>query len=210
MSFVLISHSPSNPASDALRVDVEKYDATGEYGLRVTTTDKRTFTAQALSDTALRLTALSTLCNDPQIHGTICIEEPENGIQPSYLHDLASLLHSTVTDFADPEQADEPLRQIIATTHSPLFISQPEVIDHLLLTTMPTRVAPREKQPSQNVTRMEPVMTPETLAKTNLDPDEDRASKYYTINMVRHYLESDTLQQANEQLEQARSDLHKI
>jgi predicted ATPase len=209
MAFALISRGLPNPSTDPLSIDVEKYDATGEYGLRVRTTDKRIFTAQALSDTALRQVALSILRHDPQIHETICIEEPENGIQPRDLHELARFLHDTATDFADPERADEPLRQIIVTTHSPLFISEPKVIDHLLLTTMPTRIAPREKHPSLNVTRMEPVMTPETLKRITLDPNEDRASKYYTINMVNHYLDSDALQQASEQLEQARSDLHK-
>jgi predicted ATPase len=210
VAFQFISHDITSLVSDVLKVDVEKYDAIDEYGIRVTTSDKRTFTAQALSDGTLRLLALATLRNDPQFHGTICIEEPENGVQPLYLNEFARLLHAMATDFADPERADEPLRQVIVTTHSPLFISQPEVIDHLLLATTPTRVAPQEKHPLLNVTRMEPVMTPETLARVNSDPDEDRASKYYTINIVRQYLDGDTLQQANDQLEQARSDLHKI
>ncbi len=210
VAFQFISHDITSLVSDVLKVDVERYDAIDEYGIRVTTSDKRTFTAHALSDGTLRLLALATLRNDPQFHGTICIEEPENGVQPLYLKAFARLLRDMATDFADPERADEPLRQVIVTTHSPLFISQPEVIDHLLLATTPTRVAPQEKHPLLNVTRMEPVITPETLKTINSDPGEDRASKYYTINIVRQYLDGDTLQQAGEQLEQARSDLHKI
>jgi predicted ATPase len=209
MSFTLISHVTTNPASPALSVDVEKYDDIGEYGLRVTTSDKRTFTVQALSDTALRLLGLSILRNDPQIHETICIEEPENGVEPHNLRKLARLLHNTATDFADPERADEPLRQIILTTHSPLFISQPEIINHLLLTTMPTRVWPKTRS-SLQVTMMNPVITPETLAKISPDSNESRGSKYYTIDIVRQLLDSDDLQQASEQLKQARSDLLKI
>ena len=153
--------------------------------------------------------ALATLRNDPQFHGTICIEEPENGVQPLYLNEFARLLHAMATDFSDHERADEPLRQVIVTTHSPVFISQPEVIDHLLLATTPTRVSPQEKQPLLKVTRMDPVMTPETLATMDSGPDEDRASKYYTIDIVRQYLNGDTLQQADERLKEARSDLHK-
>lgn len=209
LAFQFISHDITSLVSDVLKVDVEKYDVIDEYGIRVTTSDKRTFTAQALSDGTLRLLALATLRNDPQFHGTVCIEELENGVEPLYLNEFARLLHDMATDFADPERADEPLRQVIVTTHSPIFISQPEVIDHLLLTTTPTRVAPQEKHPLLNVTRMEPVMTPETLARINLDPDEDQAIKYYTINIVKQYLDGDTLQQASEQLEQARTDLHK-
>jgi hypothetical protein len=56
---------------------------------------------------------------------------------------------------------------------------------------------------------MDPIITPETLATLNLDPDEDRAGKYYTIDIARQYLDSDTLQQADERLKQARSNLHK-
>lgn len=209
LAFQFISHDITSLISDVLSVDVEKYDAIGEYGIHVTTSDKRTFTAQALSDGTLRLLALATLRNDPQFRGTICIEEPENGVQPLYLNKFARLLHDMATDFADPERAEEPLRQVIVTTHSPTFISQPEVIDHLLLATTPTRVS-SETQSLLNVTRMEPVITPETLASVNSDSGEDRASKYYTIDIVRQYLDSGTLQQADERLKQARSDLHKI
>ena len=53
-------------------------------------------------------------------------------------------------------------------------------------------------------------MTPVTLAKMNLDPAEDLASRYYTIDIVRQYLDGETLLQADEQLKQARSDLHKL
>lgn len=207
LAFQFISHDITSLVSDVLSVDVERYDAIGEYGIRVTTSDKRTFTAQALSDGTLRLLALATLRNDPQFQGTICIEEPENGVQPLYLKQFARLLHDMATDFADPERVDEPLRQVIVTTHSPTFISQPEVIDHLLLATTPTRVSP-ETQSLLSVTRMEPVMTPEILAK--ISSDEDRASKYYTIDIVRQYLDSGSLQQADEWLKQARTDIQKM
>ena len=208
VAFQFISHDITSLVSDVLKVDVEKYDAIDEYGIRVTTSDKRTFTAQALSDGTLRLLALVTLRNDPQFHGTICVEEPENGVEPLYMNEFARLLNAMATDFADPEQADDPLRQVIVTTHSPIFTSQPEVIDHLLLATTPTRVSSQTRS-SLKVTRMDPVITSKTLAKVNPDPDENRASKYYTIDIVRQYLDSDTLQQAKEQLKQARSDLRK-
>ena len=52
-------------------------------------------------------------------------------------------------------------------------------------------------------------MTPETLKTINLDPDEDRAGKHYTIDIVRQYLDGDILQQADEQLKQARSNIRK-
>jgi hypothetical protein len=113
------------------------------------------------------------------------------------------------TDFSDPERADEPLRQVIVTTHSPIFISQPEVIDHLLLATTPTVVSPQAKQPLLEVTRMDPVITPETLKTLEAGPDEDLAGKHYTIDIVRQYLDGDTLQQADARLKQARSNIRK-
>jgi predicted ATPase len=207
--FPLIAHSIASLHSDMSCVDVEKDDATGEYWLRVIAIDERTFTVQALPDSSLRQLALMTLCYGPQFHGTICIEEPENGIQPRDIDELARLLHNAATNLADPEEAAEPLRQIIVTTHSPVFMSQPEVLDHLLSTTMPTRVAPREKHPLVNITRMEPVMTPEILVNINLDSNEDRANKAFTISIVSKYMDSDSMQQACKQLEQARIDLFK-
>jgi len=208
LAFQLISYSIASPTSDILSVDVEKHDIIGEYLLCAKTSAKHNFTAKALSDSILRLLALATLRNDPQFHGTICIEEPENGVHPLYLHKLARLLHDTATDFADPERVDEPLRQVIVTTHSPTFISQPEVIDHLLLATTPTRVSP-QTQSSMTVTRMDPVITPKILETMDAGPDENRSSKYYTIDMVRQYLDGDTLQQADKQLKEARTNIHK-
>ncbi len=95
--------------------------------------DGRSFSSRVLSDGTLRLLALTILRNDPQFHGILCLEEPENGVNPMYLKNIGRLLRKIATDFDDPEQVDEPLRQVLITTHSPSFISQPEVIAHSFL-----------------------------------------------------------------------------
>ena len=66
--------------------------------------DGRSFPAQVLSDGTLRLLALATIKNDPQFHGMLCLEEPENGVYPQRLRTLARLLRRMATNFNDPEE----------------------------------------------------------------------------------------------------------
>jgi predicted ATPase len=206
-AFHMISFDVANLVPGVLDIVVEQDKPTDRYLVRAETADKRSFSAQVLSDGTLRLLALATLRNDPQFHGVLCIEEPENRVQPLYLHRIAQLLREMTTDFNDPEQVDEPLRQVLVTTHSPLFISQPEVIDSLLLATMPTYIQGKSAPPI-NVTRMSPVITPNALSHVEADGDREIALEAYTIDMVRKYLDSDTLDEAQEHLKEARTNLH--
>jgi predicted ATPase len=208
-AFRCISHDLSGLMPGSLQIDVEKNQQGREYEIRAEISDQRSFSAQVLSDGILRLLALATLRHDPQSRGTICIEEPENGVQPLYLNKFASLLREMATDFTDPDCADEPLRQVLVTTHSPIFISQPQVIDHLLLAVTPLSGDPKIKLPFL-VTRMHAVLTPNTLTQAGLDPERDRAPKYYTIDIVKKYLDSGVLEEARQQLQQARADLQNL
>ena len=110
------------------------------------------------------------------------------------------------TDFNDPQQVAEPLKQIVITTHSPTFISQPGVIDTLLLAMMPTRVGD-EENPSVRVTRMIPVITPKTISQYELEATRDKAVEVYTIDTVKEYLDSHNLNNARDQLKKARTTL---
>ena len=68
-----------------------------------------------LSDGTLRALALCAIATNPwQVGGLVTIEEPENGIHPRRIEDLARLFLS----FAQRGQ-----RQVIVTTHSPLFVA---------------------------------------------------------------------------------------
>lgn len=49
----------------------------------------------------------------------LCIEEPENGIHPSRVPNLAELLRDYAVDIHDSVRADNPLRQVVLNTHSP-------------------------------------------------------------------------------------------
>lgn len=78
--------------------------------------------ASSLSDGTLRFIALAVMEEDPQTTGLVCLEEPENGIHPQRVEAMLRLL----TDMAvDPTQAvddDNPLRQVLVSTHSPLVV----------------------------------------------------------------------------------------
>ena len=78
--------------------------------------------ARSLSDGALRFLTLAVLSEDPEFHGLVCIEEPENGIHPAKMEELTELLKEIAveTDVAPDEEF--PMRQVIIATHSPYLV----------------------------------------------------------------------------------------
>lgn len=204
LTFNLISLDMASLVPGVLAIAVEKDQARNQYSIQVKMSDQRTFSANVLSDGTLHLLALATLRNDPQLHGIVCIEEPENGVQPLYLPRVAALLRSMTTDFGDPEQINQPLKQLLVITHSPLFISLPEVRDSLLLTLMPSHIEGRGLPPIQ-VTRMVPVVTPDTSIADS--GSRNRALEAYTIDAVKKILNEATLQEARDYLQNTSSNL---
>jgi len=75
--------------------------------------------ARGLSDGTLRFLALALLAEDPQSVGTICMEEPENGVHPQRIAAMLALLESLATDIECAVGTDNPLRQVVFNTHSP-------------------------------------------------------------------------------------------
>lgn len=92
--------------------------------LMVTDRDKTRLPAQALSDGTLRFLALTILELDPESHGLICLEEPENGIHPERIPSMLRLLQDITTDVNEKVGSDNPLRQVIVNTHSPTVVAQ--------------------------------------------------------------------------------------
>ncbi len=201
-----ISRDMANLVPGILKIRVEKNSASNEYSIWAETTDRQSLSAQVLSDGTLRLLALAAIRNFPRFYTVLCLEEPENGVHPLHLENMARLLREMATDFNDAQQVDEPLRQVLITTHSPLFISQPSVLDCLLLAFMPTRAGVQGSS-SMKVTRMEPVITPNTQPQLSAKNDRDRAVEAYTIDTVMNYLNSSYLNKADEQLKKARTTL---
>lgn len=80
--------------------------------------------ARSLSDGTLRFLALSVLEMDSQAHGVLCFEEPENGIHPDRIAAMLRLLQDISLDPDLPLGPDNPLRQVIVNTHSPLVVGE--------------------------------------------------------------------------------------
>lgn len=80
--------------------------------------------ARALSDGTLRFLALAIIGTDPDAGGVICLEEPENGIHPARIPAIVELLGDMAVDTQYSIGPDNPLRQIIINTHSPLVIQK--------------------------------------------------------------------------------------
>lgn len=198
-----VSRDMANLVPGLLKIRVERDKFSEKYVVQARTQDERTFSSRVISDGTLRLLALATMRNDPHFHGVLCLEEPENGVNPLSFKKLARLLREMATDFSDPRQMEEPLRQVIIATHSPAFISQPDVIDSLLLAITPTRVGGKNK-PSLRVTRMIPVRTSKFQSTSE---SGDIAVEAATIDTVRQYLESEALDGALDYLQQARTNL---
>ncbi|WP_129627012.1 AAA family ATPase [Candidatus Oscillochloris fontis] len=78
--------------------------------------------AAALSDGTLRFLTLAVLVADPEARGLICIEEPENGIHPARMGEMTEILQTLAVDQTSTPGSENPLRQVIVATHSPVFV----------------------------------------------------------------------------------------
>jgi predicted ATPase len=96
--------------------------------------DGNLFPAKSLSDGTLRYLALAILELDDQAGGVFCLEEPENGVHPSKVSHVVQLLRDLATDAKLPGDADNPLRQVIVNTHSPLVVNAVDADEEIILT----------------------------------------------------------------------------
>lgn len=92
---------------------------------------------RALSDGTLRYLALVAMQQDARSSRVLCIEEPENGIEPSGVPELMRLLHDYAVDpqlTVDP--TDNPLRQVILNSHSRDVVRELDAPDVLFVETV--------------------------------------------------------------------------
>jgi len=116
---------------DVRDVRVDRDEARDLLTLQVTGRDGTVHPARSLSDGMLRFAALALLELSPTRSGLICMEEPENGIHPERIPAMIRLLEDIAADPDLPEGPDNPMRQVIVSTHSPAVVSQ--VSDESLL-----------------------------------------------------------------------------
>ncbi len=196
-----ISRDLATLVPGVVRVNLEKDQPRDRYVVWVQTQDGRSFSSRVLSDGTLRMLALVTLKNDPQHRGVLCFEEPENGVHPFRLLHLVDLLRNLTTDFSNEEEANEPLRQLLINTHSPVLVSQHDVLDHLLFAYLVPRVRPGEGANSLRFTRIVPVSAERQL---ELEFGFDSHEKSYTLAQVVDYLNTVDLGEAQAALHAAR------
>lgn len=79
---------------------------------------------RSLSDGTLRYLALVLMLVDVQDRAVLCLEEPENGIHPSRVPNLAELLRDYAVDLDGPVALDNSLRQVAINSHSPEIARQ--------------------------------------------------------------------------------------
>lgn len=102
------------------KVSVEDDDRR-EYSFSVEFTTDLSFSSRVISDGTLRLLALLTVLNDPDRRGTLCFEEPENGVHEGRIPSLIEIIRAaTVIDGA----SDGRTFQVIINTHSPKVMRQ--------------------------------------------------------------------------------------
>ena len=194
-----VARDLANLVPGLIGLEIDADNEQERYHIKAKTQDGRTFNTRVLSDGTLRMLALATLKNDPQLAGLLCLEEPENGVHPACFKYLTHMLHLMVTDFTDPEQQQEPLRQLLINTHSPTFVSQEDAITNLLVAYIVSAFHGNGTKVPMRVTRMEPVVTDRTKQTGAIRPEQA-----YTLSQVLQYLNGADLNRARHRLEEVR------
>lgn len=109
---------------DVRQIRVDRDEKRSLFTLLVAGRDGSFHPARSLSDGTLRFLALAVLELDSNAQGVICMEEPENGIHPARIPAILSLLQDIAVDASIQVDEDNPLRQVIINTHSPLVVAQ--------------------------------------------------------------------------------------
>lgn len=136
-----IANRLSDLIDDVFEIYVDRDEKRDILTLMLKGKDRHALPASSLSDGTLRFLALSVVEADPSEQGLICLEEPENGIHPARIPSILRLLQDIATDAELPVGPDNPLRQVIINTHSPLVVS--EIPEDTLL--MAERIEYRER-----------------------------------------------------------------
>ncbi len=117
-----ISRRLNNLLPYLTEVDVLDDKANKQFVIRVRSEDGREFSSRVLSEGTLRLLTLCVFQHDDKHKGLMCFEEPENGIHPARLREMAQLLAELSVDFHQTGAA--PLRQVLVNTHSPVLVER--------------------------------------------------------------------------------------
>ena len=134
-----------------------------QYSFSVGFAGDMSFSSRVISDGTLRILALLTILNDPGRRGTLCFEEPENGVHEGRIPTLIQILREATLIDADPTQATF---QVLLNTHSPKVMAALRDTE-IVVADVVTIVDPLERQRSSR-TRMRTGIQP---SADLLDPE---------------------------------------
>lgn len=186
-----ISRDMANLVPGIVRIELEPDEIQRRYIVWAVTQDGQRFSSRVLSDGTLRLLALTILKYDPDHKGVLCFEEPENGVHPFRLENLVSSLRDLTTNFTALESCNQPLKQLLVNTHSPVLVRKLDVGRELLFANMVSQLQPNQQKP-QRVTRIFPVQARNQLNLFSGLP----AEQGYAVAEVLKYLNSTDLGEA--------------
>jgi predicted ATPase len=101
------------PSIEEVKVDLN--EKRGELDIQIIQ-DRTPYSSRIVSEGTLRVLALCAIAHNPWPGNLIAFEEPENGVHPKRMELIIKLLASIALDEASN-------RQVIVTTHSPVFVS---------------------------------------------------------------------------------------
>lgn len=105
-------------------VQIREDESERQWQILIRTRSGDEYSSRVASDGTLRLLALLTALSDPRFGGVICFEEPENGVHPGQIKPLIEHLRTLVCGEPGEDGAgDQPLLQLILTTHSPVVVA---------------------------------------------------------------------------------------
>jgi len=97
------------------RIETQADPHQRQYSFSVNFAGDLRFSSRVISDGTLRLLALLTVLNDPERKGTLCFEEPENGVHEGRIPILVEILRDAAAVHTNSEY---PLFQVLLNTHS--------------------------------------------------------------------------------------------
>jgi predicted ATPase len=110
------------------KLEVRNDPGERQYSFSLKFTGDLAFSSRVISDGTLRLLALLTVLNDPHRRGTLCFEEPENGVHEGRVPALMEFLREAAHVSTD---IDNPSFQVLLNTHSPKVMAalrEPELV----------------------------------------------------------------------------------
>ncbi len=121
--YQLITNKLRGLVNEVDEIYVDKDDKRDLLTLQIRFKDGLVLPAQSLSDGTLRFLGLAIIQEDTLRNGLICLEEPENGINPQKIVEMVKLLEDMATDTECIVDQDNPLRQVIINSHSPIVVN---------------------------------------------------------------------------------------